>query len=94
MGNSPLIFPVLGSILPPKYCLIMATQTHSPKPSIPRTVSAKEPDQCCNHLACTNWEVKLTKAVFQTPVEFHNSGKSMQYSAMNNTHNMIKAGTC
>ena len=66
MGNSPLIFPVLGSILPQKYCPSVATQTHSHKLSIPRTGSVKEPDQRCNHLACTNWVVKLTKAVFQT----------------------------
>ena len=68
MGNSLLIFPALGSILPPKYCLTVTTKTHSPKPHIPRTDSAKEPDQHCNYLACTNWVVKLTKAVFQTPL--------------------------
>ena len=88
IGNSPLIFPVLGGILPLRYCLFMATaypasaaklvwiqavqlslgvpvgwhssdsdtggrtdrgSRHSPKPSIPRTDRANEPDQCCNH---------------------------------------------
>ena len=81
MGNSPLIFPVLGSILPPKYCLSVATQTHSPKPSIPWTDSANAPDQRCNHLACTNWVVNK------------NFNKINQRSIPNPSHMMLSSIT-